>query len=455
MPLANRRENVFVELESLKSLNLSNNQITSLSENTFDGLFAFPQKGRSGNLKLSNNPIGELPEHIFRNLPSLKFLWLDNTDLSALPEDLFSGLTLLYILELRGNNLIALPDNLFEGLFVQVLGANDNPGTPLKLLAKLEWLGSDKVAVRVASGTPAFMTVTLAVEGGTLSTNSVVIPAGGTTSEIVTVTPVSAGEVTVSIESVGLDSGTYNSPLHYTGVEAKAGPQLVFNSEFAPESSSPVGEATEAVAAAATSADDGTIWSATMTVGIGNGNSGFSTYIDLGELTPKGFTLNSTEYHVKILGESDGQFYFALNPDVQNGFRLHVGEAQFASEDASIRTNVFRGSVIAYIYQWDPGTLSLSDGDTVEVGLTSANTPATGAPTISSTSQVGETLTAYTSGIEDVDGLGNVSFSYQWIAAAEIEQVRQAAATPRLPPTMARPSKCRSPSPTTGTSRSL
>ena len=44
------------------------------------------------------------------------------------------------------------------------------------------------------------------------------------------------------------------------------------------------------------------------------------------------------------------------------------------------------------------------------------NTPATGAPSISGTAQVGETLTANTSGIADADELTNVSYSYQWIA---------------------------------------
>ena len=44
------------------------------------------------------------------------------------------------------------------------------------------------------------------------------------------------------------------------------------------------------------------------------------------------------------------------------------------------------------------------------------NNPATGAPTISGTAQVGETLTANTSGVADADGLENVSFSYQWFA---------------------------------------
>ena len=50
------------------------------------------------------------------------------------------------------------------------------------------------------------------------------------------------------------------------------------------------------------------------------------------------------------------------------------------------------------------------------------HSPATGAPVISGTAQVGETLTADTSGISDSDGLANATFSYQWLADdAEIE----------------------------------
>ena len=44
------------------------------------------------------------------------------------------------------------------------------------------------------------------------------------------------------------------------------------------------------------------------------------------------------------------------------------------------------------------------------------NTEATGAPTISGTPQVDETLTADVSGIGDEDGLTNVSYRYQWLA---------------------------------------
>ena len=44
-----------------------------------------------------------------------------------------------------------------------------------------------------------------------------------------------------------------------------------------------------------------------------------------------------------------------------------------------------------------------------------ANTPATGAPAITGTAQVGQTLTAVTTGIMDADGLTSVNYMYQWI----------------------------------------
>ena len=62
----------------------------------------------------------------------------------------------------------------------------------------------------------------------------------------------------------------------------------------------------------------------------------------------------------------------------------------------------------------------VAEGDEIEPcdedADTTDNTPATGVPTISGTSQVGETLTADKSGIADADGLTNATFSYQWLA---------------------------------------
>ena len=52
---------------------------------------------------------------------------------------------------------------------------------------------------------------------------------------------------------------------------------------------------------------------------------------------------------------------------------------------------------------------------TIEPTPKPVNTPASGAPTISGTAEVGETLTADTAGIADEDGLDTATFSYQWI----------------------------------------
>ena len=74
----------------------------------------------------------------------------------------------------------------------------------------------------------------------------------------------------------------------------------------------------------------------------------------------------------------------------------------------------------------DPLTLTEGEG---------GNTPAVGAPTISGTAQVGETLAADTSGISDEDGLNNGGFLYQWIASsgttdAELKDATEATYTP-------------------------
>ena len=57
---------------------------------------------------------------------------------------------------------------------------------------------------------------------------------------------------------------------------------------------------------------------------------------------------------------------------------------------------------------------SVSDEFDITVSAAS-NTLATGAPTITGTPQVGQTLTAVTTAIMDANGLTTVSYTYQWI----------------------------------------
>ena len=61
-------------------------------------------------------------------------------------------------------------------------------------------------------------------------------------------------------------------------------------------------------------------------------------------------------------------------------------------------------------------TLTVAGPEEEEEQTPPENSPATGAPAISGTVQVGETLTADVTGIADEDGLDNVSYAYQWLA---------------------------------------
>ena len=125
-----------------------------------------------------------------------------------------------------------------------------------------------------------------------------------------------------------------------------------------------------------------------------------------------------------------------------------VGEALTADVSGIADEDGLTNASLAYQWQADGGDISGATGSTYTLAvddeskvisvkvsfsddagnaetLTSAataavepkpNTPATGLPTISGTVQVGETLTADTSGIADEDGLTNVAFAYQWQA---------------------------------------
>ena len=72
------------------------------------------------------------------------------------------------------------------------------------------------------------------------------------------------------------------------------------------------------------------------------------------------------------------------------------------------------GTVSVKVTASDGNGGSVSDDFDITVSA-AANTLATGAPTITGTAQVGQTLTAVTTAIMDDDGLTSVSYAYQWI----------------------------------------
>ena len=137
-----------------------------------------------------------------------------------------------------------------------------------------------------------------------------------------------------------------------------------------------------------------------------------------GSLSPASFEVDDTTYTVKMVETQGWWMYIGVDREIPFDFVLELDGTRFASNDAS-----FSPYSYGNIYRWEGTVLSLRDGDSVEVRLhrafedeTAVNSAATGAPIVSGTVQVGETLTADTSGVADEDGLDNAAFTYQWLA---------------------------------------
>ena len=206
-----------------------------------------------------------------------------------------------------------------------------------------------------------------------------------------------------TLEFHGENSPTYTLPPLAVGLAIKV---KVFYTDDRGHSETLTSEATEVVAAAPPNSDptglptisgtprvDETLTADTSAINDANGLTNVSyTYVWMGT-------------HV-VVDENSGISYtigFQSSDQTSPTYALTP-----ADQGATIKVRV-----------------TFTDDDGYEESLTSAatepvaarpNTEATGAPTISGTPQVGETLTADVSGIEDADGLTNVSYRYQWLA---------------------------------------
>ena len=466
-------EGFFDELGNLTYLSLSRNQIRALPEDVFDGL------SNLNRLNMSENRLGALPEDVFDGLGNLNRLYLYGNQLSALPEDVFDGLGNLNELYLYGNQLSALPEDVFDGLGnLNILYLWGNPGTPFTLTADLERQGDNAVLVKVAEGVPFDMEVTLSATGGTLSAASVTIKGGTAGSEAVTVTRSSDGPVTVSVASAVFQAGDYN------GIQAGLGEPLILGDaegDNRPATGTPaisdavqVGE-TLTVDTSGIADEDGLDnvsysyqWLSSRDTEI-DGATG-TTYTlqgtDLGKIIKVRVTFTDDAGNEETLTSAATDAVEARPNSPATGDPTISGTAQVGetlTADASGIADEDGLTNATFAYQWladgaditgatgvtyipvtaDEGKamnvrVTFTDDAGSEEELTStitasvaakANTPATGAPTIGGTVQVGETLTADTSGISDADGLTNVAYSYQWLSSRDSEIAGATSAT--------------------------
>ena len=309
-------------------------------------------------LKLSRNNLSALPDGIFDDLVGLKSLRLDINHLSELSDDVFDDLSKLEYLNLGNNGLSELPAGVF-----------DNLSNLRDLYLGFRWEHNIPDATVYPENTLDDLP-----DGalGNLSKLWILSLSDNNLSELPD--GVFTGLTDLSrVNLIGNPGATFTvkAELEQDGSDAV----VVKVAEGAPFDM-----------LVTLSAEGGTLSSTTVTVEGGSDSSDPVTVTPTGE--------GSTEVTVNVESAAFRNYRFEHTRGIQAGTGVNL-------------------------------TLSLINKDPTLINK-DPNSRATGAPTISGTAggtaQVGQTLTASTSGISDADGLTNVTYSYQWLSDdAEID----------------------------------
>ncbi len=355
-------EGVFDDLHSLEHLSLSNNDLTELPKGVFDSLDSLEH------LSLSDNDLTELPEGVFDSLHSLEDLYLNRNDLTELPEGVFDSLHSLERLSLSSNLLTELPEGLFDNLHsLERADFGANLGGPFTFTAQLEWQGDDAVVVKVDRGAPFRTRVTLFAQGGALSTSAVALDASSTSSEEVTVTPDGEGTVTVSVVWAGFLPAPGADDLSVSGIQIRPGWPVAVPGGGLPivNGSARVGETLAVDTSGITDLD-----------GVSRASYSYQWIRNDGTAGT-------------VMQDATGSTYELSNADLAKTIKVRVTFTDDAG-NSEARTSAATEPVTA-----GPVT-------------------ATGRPIIRGTPMVGQTLTADTSSIADVNGLTGATFTYNW-----------------------------------------
>ena len=367
-------EDVFDSLGSLRSLGLSRNEISELPEDVFDGLDSLTF------LNLNSNQISVLPDDVFTGLHSLTQLLISHNRIAGLPEGVFDGLSQLYRLEVDGNQLSELPEGVFDGLgSLLQLWLSNNPGAPFTFTAELEQRGNNVIKVKVAHGVPIFMSVSLSAAGGLLSDATATVAGGSVESDAITVTATGGGEVTVSVESADFVATHPHNLNNFNGIQTGLGSPLTLG-----EDSDTNNPATGAPTISGTAQVGETLTADTSGIADSDGLTGVAyTYK---------WMRNGGTTDTEIQGATNAT-YTLVAADAGKAIKVRVSFIDDAGNEETL-TSEATAAVAAR-----------------------PNNPATGAPTIRGTAQVGETLTADITGIADADGVSGETFTYQWISS--------------------------------------
>ena len=364
-------DGIFDNLTALSSLELSNNELSELPDGLFDDLSELQF------LHLSDNELSVLPDRAFDSLTKLWSLSVGGNELSTLPEDVFVNLAGLQSLDLNNNELSELPDGIFDGLselHSLHLNGNELSELPDGIFDNLTKLRTLSVDYNGLSELPDSVFDNLSELWGL----SLI---GNELSEL----PDGIFDNLANLKQLYLFSNKLSelpdrifyglAILDVLNIDENTGSPFTFTVELErPDENTialKVAQATPFDMEVTLSAEGGSLSSATVTIPAGNVSSEQITVSPNGA-EPVAISVVSAAF---LLGE------FQQARGIQTGLGDHL-------------------------------TLR-EDSDT--------DTPATGAPTISGTAQVGETLTADTSDIADAEGLSNATFIYQWLGSRDTE----------------------------------
>ena len=366
-------------LAKLTLLDIANTGITNIGPGDFAGLTGVTT------LDLSFNSLTTLPDGVFEGLTGLEELNLANNQLRSIETGVFVGLATLGKLRLLKNELSSFPFDELEQLpKLTSLSISGNPG-----FRKGIQVSADRLEVTAGSSVE-YRVRLLRPDAGRVSVNEdadgvSVSPTGLTftkknwfRSQTFTVTvdadaDAAAGQVVLTHSTSGLDPGSDRLP-------------------------------------------EVTVVITTNTDGAASGNAAPSP-------PPKNLRTVRDKAAVELTWDAPGDaLVIGYRIDRRSAGEGRSEEQTLVEDTGSADTGYTDQSAksgVEYEYRVSART---ADGlgeasEWVSAGPEPpGNRPATGEPAITGTAQVGETLTADTSGIADEDGLENVSFSYQWLA---------------------------------------
>lgn len=114
------KSNTFEGGESLHFIKLDRNEINTLENDAFEGL------GNLEFLHLNNNQLKDLRPGIFDPMRKLWVIWLMHNMLTVLEENLFIQNQALVTIFLDGNKIVAIGPNLFNGLKLTTWNFDNN-----------------------------------------------------------------------------------------------------------------------------------------------------------------------------------------------------------------------------------------------------------------------------------------------------------------------------------------